>query len=325
MAEILDHRPTDPAWRGEPLARGRHSRLELDFRSLRQTHLRRLLGLADSAGGALAPERAEAACAEATRELLGDFSPALLLLPAIERCRVRALLAYAWALHAGGRRHGLAGDRLALINRHEYALERAFAGEAGDEPIFVRMAQENARRRWPVDALDELATWARREAVKPQSAAAPGLLDTEADARRLTRALGTALLEERMNAELNGFAGALVVLQQLQRQDREAARRECARLRPRLLRAPRGLVELPATYRRAGVYALLAALRLLSLLEDDEPGSSGDGDERSERGERRGSRHLSRRPGAPRLGTSTRIGLLLRARWFGARLGLDER
>ena len=73
-----------------------------------------------------------------------------------------------------------------------------------------------------------------------------------------------------------------------------AVERECARLRPRLLRAPRGLVELPAAYRRAGMFALLAALRLLSEIE-----GAGHG-----------------------LLTATRIGLLARARWFGLRLGL---
>jgi phytoene/squalene synthetase len=76
----------------------------------------------------------------------------------------------------------------------------------------------------------------------------------------------------------------------------EGVRRECARLRPWLLRAPRGLLELPDSYRRAGVFALLAALRLLSDIEEAGP-------------------LLLRNP--PRLGTAARLGLLLRARWLG--------
>jgi len=72
--------------------------------------------------------------------------------------------------------------------------------------------------------------------------------------------------------------------------------RECARLRPRLLRAPRGLVELPVPYRRAGMFSLLAALRLLSEVEEAGAGLL---------------------TAAPHLSTPVRIGLLVRARWFG--------
>ena len=71
-----------------------------------------------------------------------------------------------------------------------------------------------------------------------------------------------------------------------------AARRECARLRGRLLRAPRGLVELPPRYQRAAVFSLLAGVRLLSLAED------GD---------------LLAAP--PRLGLASRLALLAQARW----------
>jgi phytoene/squalene synthetase len=178
------------------------------------------------------------------------------------------------------------------------------------------MARENARRRWPADALDELAACARRRVLRPSPATAA---DAGADARSLARAVGGALLETSFNAEVSGFASALVRLHALQHlgaalargrcplpEDEgqplwgealgEAVQRECARLRPWLLRAPRGLVELPVPYRRAGVFSLLAALRLLADIEEA------------------GERILSAPPQLPR---ATRIVLLARARWFG--------
>jgi phytoene/squalene synthetase len=313
---IREHRPTDPRWRGDLLAPSSHSRLVPESEP----------GAEDAAGGAVlaafppaaaAVEPAEAFAAEIARELLGDFAPALLLLPATERSRVRALLAYARMLLGCAGEHGPEGERLARIGRWQSDLERALAGSSGP-PICRRMARENARRRWPSDALDELAACARRRVLLPRPPTAAG---AEAEARSLARAAGGALLEARLNAEVNGFAGALIRLHALQHLGAALARgqcplpegdgldsqalaaavgRECARLRPRLLRAPRGLVELPAAYRRAGVFSLLAALRLLSDIEE-----SGAG--------------LLAAP--PRLSATTRVGLLLRARWFGPRVG----
>ncbi len=75
----------------------------------------------------------------------------------------------------------------------------------------------------------------------------------------------------------------------------DAVHRECARLRLRLMRSPRGLVELPPGYRRAAVFCLLASLRLLAGLEDGGP-------------------EVLEAP--PQLGVLARIGLLARARWF---------
>jgi phytoene/squalene synthetase len=183
------------------------------------------------------------------------------------------------------------------------------------------MTRENERRRWPVDALDELAAAARRRATRPRPAT---LADAEADARSLSRALGTALLEKSLTAETNDLASALVRLWGLQHIGEEirrhrcplpesefpeegdgdldparllaALRAECARLRPRLLRSPRGLGDLPYGYRRAAVFALLAGLRLLADIED-------------------AGAEILERP--PRLGVGSRIGFLVRARWFG--------
>jgi phytoene/squalene synthetase len=299
---LREHHPTDPRWRGDLLAPSSHSRL-----------VPRPLAAATEPVGGLA--------AALTREALGDFAPALLLLPATERQRVRALLAYACTLLTCAGEHGMEGERLAQIGRWEADLERALGGETGQPPICLRMARENARRRWPLDALDELAACARRRVLRPRPASAA---EAEVEARGLARGAGGALLEASLNAEVNGFAGALIRLHALQHLGAALARgrcplpeddgedllgealgaaiqRECARLRPRLLRAPRGLVDLPAAYRRAGVFSLLAALRLLSEIEEAGAGVL---------------------TAPPHLSPATRIGLLARARWFGLRLGI---
>lgn len=271
-----------------------------------------------SPAGDFDEEKAGLLCAQITRVVLGDFAPGLLLLPAGERRRVQALIAYAHTLFGFARQEGLEGDRLAQINRWEYTLESALSGIPVGQPIFLRMARENARRAWPVDALDDLAACARRRALRAQPTT---VAEAEADARNLARAVGLALLEDRLNAEANNLAGALIRLAALQhlgegvRQGRcpipeselgsgtsdtpallAAVRRECARLRSRVLRSPRGLLDLPGGYRQAAVYSLLAALRLLTDIETREEAT------------------LLATP--RRLGVLSRVGFLLRARWL---------
>ena len=266
-------------------------------------------------------EKAEELCAGIARNLLGDFAPALLLLPGTERRRAQALLAYTYGLFDFARQGGLEGEKLAQINRWEFTLEAAFAGERTGQPVFLRMARENERRRWPVDALDDLAACARRRALRRRPAT---VVDADLEALSLGRAVAAALLEKSLNAEVDGLASALVRLGALQRLGEETtgrrcplpaseveegedghldpthllavARRECPRIRSRLLRAPRGLVGLPHGYRRAAVFSLLAALRLLTEIEDPET-------------------DLLKAP--PRLPLGSRIGFLLRARWVG--------
>jgi len=299
-------RPEGESWRADSLSRSRHSRLDVEISRPAED---------------FDEEKAAALCAGVTRGLLGDFAPALLLLPGTERRRAQALVAYAHTLFDFARQHGVEGERLAQINRWEFTLEAALSGQPVGQPIFLRMARENERRRWPVDALDELAAAARRRALRRQPAT---VADAEVDALSLGRAVAAALLEKSLNAEIDGLASALVRLWSLQhlgdevdrrrcplpasevpegdagRWDRSAllaaARRECERLRGRLLKAPRGLADLPAGYRRAAVFALLAALRLLTEVEDS-------------------GRDLLASP--PRLGVGSRLGFLLRARWFG--------
>jgi hypothetical protein len=314
--EVCENRPVDPRWRADLLAPSTHSRL---VAAAAPAPKEDPVTVNHAAERNPQQERLDAHCARTARALLGDFAPALLLLPATERMRVRTLLTYAGALLACAVQPALDGERLTHINRWEAALERAMGGSGGLPPLCARMARENTRRRWPADALDELAACARRRTLQARPAT---VADAEAEARSLARAVVGALLEGRLNAEVNGFAGALIRLRALQGlgaalargecplpedeclgiSDLEAAiGRECARLRPSLLRAPRGLVELPASYRRAGVFCLLAALRLLSEIEDSPP-------------------RLAAAP--PHLGMATRIGMLARARWFGQRIGL---
>jgi phytoene/squalene synthetase len=305
-AALRDRRPEDADWRADSLARSPHSRLDAEI---------------SRPAADFDEERAAAVCAEITRNLLGDFAPALLLLPAAERRRVQALLAYASTLFDFARQRGVEGERLAQINRWEFTLETALSGQPVGQPIFLRMARENRRHPWPEDALDDLAGSARRRATRARPAT---VVEAEVEALSLGRSVAAALLEERLNAEIDGLASALVRLGSLQRLgeeiDRgrcplpasevkegddgrfdapeilEAARQECRRLRSRLLKAPRGLANLPRGYRRAAVFSLLAALRLLAHLEDP-------------------ARDLLKVP--PRLGVASRIGLLLRARWVG--------
>ncbi|HEX4961131.1 MAG TPA: squalene/phytoene synthase family protein [Thermoanaerobaculia bacterium] len=304
--EPQGERPEGAAWRADSLSRSRHSRLDAEVSRPTED---------------FDEEKAAALCAGLTRGLLGDFSPALLLLPATERRRAQALVAYAHTLFDFARQRGVEGERLAQINRWEFTLEAALTGQPVGQPIFLRMARENERRRWPLDALDELAACARRRALRRQPAT---VAEAEVEALSLGRAMASALLEKSLNAEIAGLAAALVRLWSLQhlaeevdgrrcplpaaevaegeagrwdrRQLLESARRECERLRGRFLKAPRGLGDLPPGYRRAAVFSLLAALRLLAEIEDS-------------------GRDLLASP--PRLGVGSRVGFLLRARWFG--------
>ncbi|MFL6202676.1 MAG: hypothetical protein ACJ76J_26185 [Thermoanaerobaculia bacterium] len=265
-------------------------------------------------------DRALELCAGVARNLLGDFAPALVLLPVYDRQRVQTLLAYAFTLFDFARQRGVEGERLAQINRWEFTLEAVLGGQPVGQPVFVRMAREHRRRAWPAEALDEIAACARRRATRPRPDTPE---QADADAERLARAVATALLGQAPPGEVNAFAGALVRLRSLQslgsevqgkrnplavsempddwtgdaspQRFFEAAQRECLRLRPRLLRAPRGLLDLPAGYRRAAVFCLLASLRLLTQIEDGDAG-------------------LLETP--PQLGVMSRLGLLARARWF---------
>lgn len=306
--EPREQHPAHESWRADALARSGHSRLAGELRAPQDD---------------FDEQRAAEVCGAICRSLLGDFAPALLLLSALERQRVQALLAYTHTLFDFARQHGVEGERLAQINRWEMTLETVLQGQPVGQPIFVRMAREERRRAWPAPALDGLAACARRRAIRPRPATPA---EADADAARLARAVAAALLGREPAGEVGDFLGALIRLRTLQLAGAEAGRnrfsipsselpddwsveggrpdprslleavhRECARLRLRLLKAPRGLVELPPGYRRAAVFCLLAALRLLTGLEDGGP-------------------EVLQRP--PQLGVFARLGLLAQARWF---------
>ncbi len=312
MSDVPDLREQHPAgesWRADALARSGHGRLLEELREPQQD---------------FDEERALELCAEICRNLLGDFAPALLLLPPLERQRVQTLLAYTHTLFDFARQRGVEGEKLAQINRWEFTLEAALSGQPVGQPIFVRMAREQKRQAWPAEALDDLAACARRRATRPRPATPE---EAEAGAERLARSVAAALLGQEPPAEVSGLLGTLVRIRTLQmlgaeidgrrlplamsdlpddwtadpqgRPDPqllfEAVRKECARLRPRLLRAPRGLVELPPGYRRAAVFCLMASVRLLTGIEDSDTG-------------------LLRTP--PQLGLLSRLGFLMRARWL---------
>jgi phytoene/squalene synthetase len=316
---LRDQRPAGEAgtgddWRADALARSKHSRLDEEVRE---------------PAGDFDEHKALGLCGDICRSVLGDFAPALLLLSSLERQRVQTLLAFTHTLFDFARQHGVEGEKLSQINRWEFTLDLALGGQPVGQPIFVRMAKEQHRRPWPVEALDELTACARRRATRARPATPD---EAEANAERLARAVATALLGKAPPAEVSAFLGALVRIRTLQglggeidrnriplpvselpedwstersgpagRLDPErllaVVQKECARLRPRLLRAPRGLVELPPGYRRASIFCLLASLRLLTGIEDSE----GD---------------LLKKP--PQLGVLARLGLLTRARWFRA-------
>jgi hypothetical protein len=306
MTERLDRRPEEEGGGCDLLERLPQSRLAAGLEPPR---------------GDFDSDRAEELCADIARGVLGDFAPALLLLAGTERRRAQALLAHACALFDFARQAGLEGEKLAQIDRWELTLEMALAGERVGQPTMLCMARENERRRWPADALEDLAACARHRAVRRRPATP---IDADVEALSLGRAVAGALLEKSLNAEVDGLASALVRLAALQRLGEEiAARRcplpasevaeeegcrfdpaqllaavgrECPRIRSRLLRAPRGLVSLPHGYGPAAVFALLAALRLMTGIEDPEA-------------------NLLKAP--PRLPLSARIGFLLRARWVG--------
>ena len=110
-----DQHPEGEEWRADSLARSQHSRLDAEISSPAEDY---------------GEERAAALCAEIARGLLGDFAPALLLLPAAERRRAQALLAYAATLFDFARQRGVglvacsANALNQYIERHTDALMR---------------------------------------------------------------------------------------------------------------------------------------------------------------------------------------------------------
>lgn len=307
--EIRERHPGSPAWRADALAPSVHSRLDA----------------LEAPGGDLDPDQAGAICARICRDLLQDFAPALLLLPVGERRRVQALTAYVYTLFDFALEHGIEGVRLSQINRWEYALDQALAGDGAiDQPVFLRMREEDRQRPWSREALEELGQAARHAVV----AATVRVQDQEGvHARPIAGGVVRALLGPDTSPTTMELAAALLRVGLLQRlgrtpwipepmaergprngegdaepasHRRAPSHRATEEARRRLLATAPGLADLPVSYRRAGAYLFLAALRLITAMEGD--GTTGP-----------------ERP--PRLGLLTRIRLLLTARRTARRLG----
>ncbi len=305
IERVRDEHPTSEEWRADALAGSRHSRLLDELRLPRAE--------AD-------PERAVALCGEVCRNALRDLAPALILLPAAERRRAQALAAYALTLFDFARQSGLEGERLAQINRWQFQLEEALAGEAAPQPIFLALQIEERRRGWDRDGLDALADAARQRVAlrRPATPAA-----REAEVRRLAEAVLASLLGGAEPPEV-ALASALLRLYSLldlgegiRRHDArlpsseladgwepgtravgaplaEAVRRECQRVATELGRVDPA--RLPSEWRRAGRFLQLAGDRLLGRV-------------------RATGAAVAEHP--PRLGLATRLVFLLRARLSG--------
>ncbi|MGD2114279.1 MAG: hypothetical protein PVG07_04445 [Acidobacteriota bacterium] len=164
---------------------------------------------------------------DAEQRVLGDFAPALSLLPAPERERARALTAYAAALFARARSGDDRQDeenrraRVESIDRLARALRQRLDGSPGPAgerpeppaPGVDAMAAADRRHPWPPEALDEIAESARHRAVTPRPATRR---DGFSSALRLGAALACAQLGAPQPPEVARFAGALVRLVLLQ-------------------------------------------------------------------------------------------------------------
>jgi hypothetical protein len=144
-------------------------------------------------GAGAGPQAADRVCARVARPLLGAFAPALVLLPRGERRRLETILAYARTLFDFARQPGPEGERLAMINRLEFDLESALAGAPPEQPLFLRLAAEEAYHPWPRPPLDRLAQHARRRSLK-----APG---TREEQEREAGELAAAILDGLIDRE----------------------------------------------------------------------------------------------------------------------------
>ncbi len=306
VERVRGEHPSDAAWRADALARSRHARL-LD-------QLVQPLEERD-------PDKAARVCGAVCRAVLADFAPASILLPAPARTRLQALTAWAATLFDFACQSGLEGERLAQINRWEYELDRALAGEPAGQPVFLLLAAEQAVEPWPAEAFAAMSHVARRRVASPRPATAD---EAARGARRLAAAALAGLAPEALaDEELLELTAALVRLRRLidlgpglrrgqaglPREElpeaweigrpvspmelATAVLREAERLRPAFANGRRTVRRLSAPLRPAARYAVLAGRRLLGKIE------------------RAGARVVER---SPRLGLAERLVLLLRAR-----------
>ena len=276
--EVRERHP-DSSWRTDALGKSRHSRLT--------DQIRQPLESFDL-------ERADRICAEACRNLLLDFTPALMTLAVDTRRRCHALATYAQMLFDFAAQPGVEGERLAALNRLEFTLEQSLTGEPAGQPVFVALAAADRLEPWNLDAFDELLRLARARIVTSRPA-------TAAEAVARSEALGgtvtACLLGSEPPPAVVELAGALLRVRSLLTLG-EGMRRGCAGLpvtelpergdvanpverevvdravRAELVRTTRSLEaarraarQLPGPYRRCARYLRLAALRQAGQIE----------------------------------------------------------
>lgn len=304
VERVRGEHPSDESWRADAFAPSRHSDLRDEISPPLDVH---------------DPETAEAVCAEICRNALGGLAAGLVLLPASLRRRAQAVSACAVTLLDFARQTGLEGEKLALINRWEFELERSLEGAPAGQPVFVQVARLHAESPLPPQLLDDLVAAARRRVAvrRPRDE-----VRFEAECRELGRLALSALGVEAPTEGGTELAGLLVRARRLlafeedlrRHQVRlppvsgtrgagpepevdaeEAARRAAAREREllgaRLDGAAPLVAELPPKLRPAGRFALGAARRLLGRFEPRRPLP------------------------APELGLWERVRLLLVSRW----------
>lgn len=274
---LLDQRPDSPEWRADALARSGHSKLAAE-------------GFLPTCHPDQLPEaRSGDPCAGICREMLGDFAPALLLLDALQRRRVQALAALARALDDCAREQGTEGQRLAALNRWEFALESALEGTPTQHPAFAAMASAEALQPWSRAALAALFADARKRAARAGSDRGAGG-GARPSPESLPAALAEALFGAPPSPRLIALAAALI---------NDSAPTEGDRGRPNgsvsetAVADGDAIDDAPAAWRPALRYALLAA---------------------------RAHHAAQREPGSTlNLSAGARLVLLVRARW-GTRL-----
>lgn len=252
------------------------------------------------------------------RARLGDFAPALALLPPRERRRAELLCAWTAALADTAREEGEREARLARLNRGAFHLARALAGEPAESAFLRLLAAEAARRSFGRAPLDGLLAAVRATLDAPRPPDAAGLA---AGAQGLAKAFAAALAGAELPASALDLAAGLLRLGRLLGLPGELARGRCPlpadalpdplqyrrteeigaavaaeaeALRPLLLRGARAAAEVPLTFRRPLVFAVPAALELVGAIEERP-------------------QELARR--APRLSAWSRRRAYWRARW----------
>ena len=258
--------------------------------------------------------RARAVCGEVTRQLLLDFSPALLLAGKTDRLRLQAIITFARTLFDFTNDRSLEGEQLAQINRWHFALDQSLAGEPVGQPVFVLMAALGKQGPWSQEGLHHLVALARSRILSARSVTTA---EVDQKARELFAAVAAVVLERSSKKELNEVGAALIRCHSLLGDPDELAYRrpdlclatgandrqalasaveaECdalaATLSKALAKADGAIADLTPKLRRGFRFACLAGLAISR------------------------QARLAGIERTPRLGVATRLQLLLRARF----------